>query len=244
MDENKRPTGRVDGSVGSLAYLHLSDESLDSVLGHIGQLGVSAMEGWDAAGTTLVEGDRVATFGRTDPTVDAIDQYQYDSKSGPCVDAMQSAEVNYFDGESDKPAWRQFRELAAEHNVYSVVSFPLKVKDQRVGALNFYSKERDALRPGQREEGMLFAAQAAVTLSNAKAFAEKGAELEQLKEGLETRTMIGQATGLLMGQEGLTSEEAFEKLVHLSQNTNVKLREIAHRYVEVWEDQVKKADKN
>ncbi|MDQ3954564.1 MAG: GAF and ANTAR domain-containing protein [Actinomycetota bacterium] len=205
---------------------------------------MSALEGWDAAGTTLVEGDKVATFGRTDPSVDAIDQYQYDSKSGPCVDAMHSAEVNYFDGQSDKPTWRQFREVAAENDVYSVVSFPLKVKDQRVGALNFYSKERDALRPGQREEGMLFAAQAAVTLSNAKAFAQKGAELEQLKEGLETRTMIGQATGLLMGQEGLTSEEAFQKLIHLSQNTNVKLREIAHRYVEVWEGQVNGADKS
>lgn len=244
MDDKKRPTGRVEEFIGSLAGLHLSNETLDSDLGHIGQLGVDALEGWDAAGTTLVEDDRVATFGRTHPSVDVIDQYQYDRKSGPCVDAMRSGEVNYFDGESDKPAWRQFREVAAENNIYSVVSFPLRVKDQRVGALNFYSKERDALRPGQREEGMLFAAQAAVTLSNVKAFAQKGTELEQLKEGLETRTMIGQATGLLMGQEGLTSEEAFQKLVHLSQNTNVKLREIAHRYVEVWESQVKGADKN
>jgi transcriptional regulator with GAF, ATPase, and Fis domain len=237
MDDQHRPTGRIERPINSLAELELSDQTLDSVLGHIGDLGVTALEGWDAAGTTLVEGDKVATFGRTHPTVDVIDQYQYDSKSGPCVDASKG-DIHYFDGESDKPSWRQFREVAAENNVYSVVSFPLKIKDQMVGALNFYSKERDALRPGQREEGMLFAAQASVTLSNAKAFADKSAELDQLKEGLQTRTMIGQATGLLMGQEGLSSDEAFQKLVHLSQNTNVKLREIAQRYVETWENRV------
>lgn len=243
MDEHQRATGQMQRPVNSLADLHMSDETLDSVLAHIGNLGVDALEGWDAAGTTLVEGDKLATFGPTHPSVDVIDQYQYDSKSGPCVDAMQG-ELNYFDGESDKPSWRQFKEVAAENNVYSVVSFPLKVKDERVGALNFYSKERDALRPGQREEGTQFAAQAVVTLSNAIALAQKDAELDQLKEGLQTRTMIGQATGLLMGQEGLSSDEAFQKLVHLSQNTNVKLREIAQRYVETWEGRMQDTDKS
>lgn len=60
----------------------------------------------------------------------------------------------------------------------------------------------------------------------------------QLEEALVTRTTIGQAVGLLMAQEALTSEEAFAKLVHVSQNANLKLREIAQRYVEAWEDKV------
>jgi AmiR/NasT family two-component response regulator len=42
-----------------------------------------------------------------------------------------------------------------------------------------------------------------------------------------------------MAQEGLTSDEAFQKLVFVSQNANVKLREIAQRYVETWEKKVK-----
>jgi AmiR/NasT family two-component response regulator len=39
-----------------------------------------------------------------------------------------------------------------------------------------------------------------------------------------------------MAQEALTSEEAFQKLVQISQKTNVKLREIAAGYVEAWEN--------
>jgi AmiR/NasT family two-component response regulator len=44
---------------------------------------------------------------------------------------------------------------------------------------------------------------------------------------------------LLMAQEGLTSEEAFQKLVSVSQHANVKLRDIAERYVHSWEEKAK-----
>ena len=229
-----RPEGQLEQRVASLAEINLSEETLDSILEHIGRLGVEALEGWEAAATTLVEHDRVATYGSTSERIDPIDQAQYDAGRGPCVDALEG-DVQYFDGTDIEPRWRQFAESAAEAGIYSVVSFPLRLGDDVIGALNFYSNERDALRTGQREEGLLFAGQAAVAVANARAFSSLGVQIEQLEEGLQTRTMIGQATGLLMAQEGLTSEEAFQKLVTVSQNANVKLREIAQRYVEAWE---------
>ncbi len=235
---SQRPTGRVERSVNSLAELRLSEHTLDEILAHIGRLGVRALEGWDAAATTLVEGNKVATFGATDDRVMPLDQSQYDTGKGPCVAAL-GGEVHYFDGASDQPRWRQFAEAAADVDVYSTVSFPLQLDGEVMGALNFYSRERDALRTGQREEGLLYAAGAASALANAKEFLARGTQIEQLEEGLQTRTMIGQATGLLMAQEGLTSEEAFQKLVKVSQTANVKLRDIAERYVRTWEERAR-----
>ena len=230
-----RPAGHVRQKVGSLADLRHSSETLDSILGHIGRLGVEALDGWEAAGASLVEGNRVATFGSTSEKVDVVDRGQYDGGRGPCVDAL-GGQVQYFDGDEIKPEWRQFAEAAGDAGIYSVVSFPLMVENEVVGAINFYSGERQALRPGQREEGLLFAAQGAVAVSNLRDFMSKQAEVEQLSEGIKTRTVIGQATGLLMSQESLSSEEAFQKLVQISQQTNVKLREIAAGYVATWED--------
>jgi GAF domain-containing protein len=235
----ERPEGTISKTVSSLAELHLADETLDSIVGHIGRLGVEALDGWDAVGTTLVEGRRIATFGINDERVNPVDQMQYDTGAGPCVDAMKQGETHYFDGSVEEPRWRDFAQAAADAGVYSVVSFPLRLDDEVIGALNFYSSERDALRQGQLEEGWLFAGQAAVAISNAKEFTNLGAQVEQLKEGLQTRAMIGQATGLLMAQEGLTSEEAFQKLVSVSQHANVKLRDIAERYVHSWEEKAK-----
>ena len=48
--------------------------------------------------------------------------------------------------------------------------------------------------------------------------------------------MIGQATGLLMAQHGVTADEAFQMMVTASQHANIKLRDIARRYVEAWEE--------
>ena len=238
---SERPVGQVERSISSLAELHLPDETLDSVLLHIGRLGVDALEGWDAVAASIVEGNKVATYGTTDERINQVDQAQYDTGRGPCVDAMKSGESRYFDGTAVAPEWRLFAESAADVEVYSVVSFPMKIDDTNLGALNFYSRERDALRPGQTEDGWVFASQAAVALSNVRTMASKAAEVEQLEEGLKTRTLIGQATGLLMAQEGLTSEESFQKLVTVSQNANMKLRDIAARYVETWEGRVKKS---
>lgn len=234
MQEQQRATGLADKSINSLADIHLSNETLDSIVGHVCTLGVATLEGWKAAAATLVEGDKVATFGTTDKSINELDQAQYDSGRGPCVDALQG-DTQYLDGTSIPPQWRHFAERAADLGIYSVMSFPMKVGEETLGALNFYSAERDAMRKGHREEGLLFAAQAAVTLANARAFRDRSRQVEQLEDGLQTRTMIGQATGLLMAQEGLTSQESFQKLVAVSQNANIKLRDIARRYVEAWE---------
>jgi hypothetical protein len=111
----------------------------------------------------------------------------------------------------------------------------MQMDGEVVGAINFYSDERDALRSGQREEGSFFAAQAAVTLGNAKALITAEQQSSQLREALETRTMIGQATGLLMAQEGLSADEAFQRLVKVSQTSNIKLRDIAQHYLATWQ---------
>jgi GAF domain-containing protein len=231
----ERAEGRVERPLNSLAELQLSGATLDSIAFRIGEAGVATLSGWHACAASIAAGDRIATFGATDPDVNSVDQHQYDTMKGPCVDAMRGGRMTYYDGTNDEPRWRQFAQAAADADVYSVVSFPLTLDGDVLGALNFYSKEREALREGQREEGQLFAAQAAVAIANTKAYSDKAAQVEQLEEALKTRTLIGQATGLLMGQEGLTSEEAFQKLVQVSQKSNVKLRDIAHRYVEVWE---------
>ena len=58
---------------------------------------------------------------------------------------------------------------------------------------------------------------------------------DHLNQALLTRTVIGKAVGILMGQEGLTSEAAFERLKTLSQNSNVKLRDVAQDFVDAFE---------
>lgn len=235
---SERAKGRIDENITALSDLVFSKETLDSVMLHIGRLGLASMDGWDAAGVTLGHKGAVETFGSTDGSVDRVDQVQYDDPgNGPCVDAMIEGKVHYLsDAEADE-RWPRFSEAALQEGIRSVLSIPLK-DGESFGALNFYARRPDPLQKGQLQNAELFAAQAAVVLLNARAQASQDQLIAQLNEGLSTRTLIGQATGLLMAQEGLSSQEAFAKLVHISQTSNIKLRDLAQRFVSAWEDQL------
>lgn len=52
-------------------------------------------------------------------------------------------------------------------------------------------------------------------------------EVRHLQAALASRTVIGQAVGLVMARRGLSSDDAFAELVQLSQQRNTRLREVA-----------------
>ena len=64
------------------------------------------------------------------------------------------------------------------------------------------------------------------------------AEAAGLREGMESRTVIGQAQGLLMARLGITADEAFARLVRESQARNIKVREVARSLVEDAQNQL------
>ncbi len=56
-------------------------------------------------------------------------------------------------------------------------------------------------------------------------------ENQQLREALVSRATIDQAKGILMTAHGGTPEQAFARLVVMSQNTNVPLKDVARAIV-------------
>ncbi len=56
-------------------------------------------------------------------------------------------------------------------------------------------------------------------------------EIDGLRRALESRTVIGQAIGILMTQERLTAEGGFSYLVERSSRLNVKVRDVAAEIV-------------
>ncbi|MFJ8823717.1 ANTAR domain-containing protein [Streptomyces sp. NPDC102467] len=109
--------------------------------------------------------------------------------------------------------------------VRSVLALRLRTDRNRLTALVLYGR-----KPGGHDEaslrvGRMLAAHVSVAHDSATV-------QEQLTEAMRTRDLIGQATGLLMAREGVDAAEAFAHLVRASQQQNVKLRELAQRYVD------------
>jgi ANTAR domain len=71
----------------------------------------------------------------------------------------------------------------------------------------------------------------AESLNISSRVAELEAEIAQLKDALKRRQQIGVAVGLLAQRFAISPERAWSLLVRLSQNGNVKVREIAEAVI-------------
>ncbi|HXA32370.1 MAG TPA: GAF and ANTAR domain-containing protein, partial [Acidimicrobiales bacterium] len=154
-----------------------------------------------------------------------VDKLQSETGEGPCVDAIQDHEVFQTGRLSEEARWPNFSHRASrESGVESILSFRLFIEEDTLGSLNLYSSHRDAFDQHDVAFGAVFAAHAAVAWSTARV-------IDNLRKGLQTRELIGEAVGILMARQDLSETEAFDVLKRASQRLNVKLRLIAEGVV-------------
>jgi AmiR/NasT family two-component response regulator len=78
----------------------------------------------------------------------------------------------------------------------------------------------------------VFAGYAAVAVANITSYANAVNEATNLRTALESRAVIEQAKGIIMTRDPCTEAEAFEILRRISQQRNVKLRDLAQTLVD------------
>ncbi len=164
----------------------------------------------------------------TDELVRACDQAQYETRQGPCLDAVYEQRTVRLSDMRIEERWPEFTKRAAELGIATMLCFQLFVEGDNLGALNLYSQTTGAFDDESEHVGLLFASHASVAMAGAQRH-------EQLDRALATRDLIGRATGILMERHKLTSEQAFTLLIRASQITNIKLRDIADRLVTTGE---------
>jgi GAF domain-containing protein len=225
-----------------LAALHralLDDESLEDALGRVAAISLRTLPGCDGAGVSLVDREKVTTAAATDDRVKAVDSEQYRTGEGPCLEAIRKGASFIVESMVDDKRWPEFGPRAAKNGIFSSLSMPLQVRDRTLGALNLYSRKLSGFSSDDEKTATLFAAEASVALANAHAFDQVRAAANQLEEGLKSSRTIGLAMGILVEREHCTEEEAFDMLRVISQNTNIKLRDVAQQLVEATKGQGK-----
>lgn len=208
-----------------------------AVLGDVAEFARQAIPGVDGAGVTLIDswGDTpsIETWAVTAEFVEDIDRVQYvDLHEGPCITCMQSRRSTVSGSLGSDNRWPRFGGRVARLGVHSALSLPLVVGEQVIGAVNSYAHSRDAFAEHAVQLGSQFAGPAAVSVYNAQLLAAARDRAEQLQHALGSRAVIDQAIGIIRSRSGGSAEEAFDRLVRMSQAENAKLRVIAERLVE------------
>lgn len=224
---SEAPTAPDRGrALAGLSRITLAGQPLTATLGRIAELALETLPEIAAASVTLLERGTARSVGVTGPLAAELDERQYETGFGPCMEAALSGEQVLVEHTADQAVHRDFAALARHLGVTSVLAVGLPLDHRVVGSLNLYCTgpapdERD------RELATEFARHAAVVADNAAEYAGVTELVGHLRTALESRAVIEQAKGILMHRHGCTADEAFGRLATESQNQGRKLREVA-----------------
>lgn len=190
------------------------------------QLLVQNVQACDAASISLVFGkQRVDTPAASDELAATGDRLQAELGEGPALDTLWDHETVYVPDLAADTRWPRWGpRLTQSTGTRSVLTFRLFTIKHVIGALSMYSRQPDAFGDEDKAEGLALAAHIAIAVLAAQ-------RLDQFQTALDSRTVIGQACGLLMERYDVDAVRAFALLTRLSSTQNVKMRDVAAELV-------------
>jgi GAF domain-containing protein len=212
--------------------LDAAEVRLNRLVNLILETAVEAL-GFSAATISARHAEGVSTVGATDQRLIELDDAQYHG-GGPCVAVLDECEPIFLEDTADaEDRWQHFAWTAAHLGVHSTLSVHIPTDgDQVAASLNLYARERLQLSDRQLRLATSYAEQLAATLQGVDAYRSTARIAQNMAEAMRTRAVIEQAKGMIMADERIGAEEAFERLTTLSQHANVKLRDVARELVE------------
>lgn len=217
---------------GELAGLLVGEESVQTTLNRVADLAVRLVPGCDVGAVTVRQDGGFTTETSTDALAVAIDEEQYRTGEGPCLDAIRQSRTFRVDRCSAEERWPRFCAHAREHGIESFLAVPISVRGETIGALNLYSRDPDGFTNVDADVMRLFSGAAGKALANAQVYRSALRLVDQLQDALDSRAVIEQAKGILMVRERISADAAFALLAATSQRSNRKLREVAQQVVD------------
>jgi GAF domain-containing protein len=209
----------------------LNTQSVEQFLHEMAVLAARLVSGGLSCGMTMQSDGRPVTVACSDEVAARVDEVQYELDDGPCLHAMRDGHVVRIEDTAEKARWPEFEAQAAANGIRSCLALPLSADGKPVGALNLYAPDVSAFGPAEARRVENFAENASGALTLAVRLASHAALIEQLLSSVTSRTVIDQALGIIMARGKCTQDRAFGILRSASQNSNVKLRDIASAVV-------------
>ncbi|MEU8900946.1 GAF and ANTAR domain-containing protein [Nocardia sp. NPDC048505] len=217
--------------MSELTALLLSTSDIESALRQLATVASRMLPGKPMAGVSLKRADDTVTVGATGAEASRVDELQYQQRTGPCLEAMHTAEPVSVPDVARENRWGDYPARVMAHGIRSIYAQPLLADGKPIGSLNLYATAPNGFDEQTRWAIKLTGEHTSVLLSTALAVARQNDRTAQLRAALASRSLIDQALGIVMGQRGCTRAQAFDILRSASQHRNIKLTAIAREII-------------
>ena len=186
-----------------------------------------------AAGIVLGDGSgALRVFASSSEQTRLLELLQLEADVGPCLQAYRTGTAVLVDDLTVATCrWPAVAERAAEYGFRSVSALPLRLRDERVGALNLFRTETGPLAPTDVAVGQALADVAAVGILHQRIVTKSELINQQLQTALSTRVVIEQAKGVLAERGSLDMDQAFNLLRDHARRTRQHLADVARAVV-------------
>jgi GAF domain-containing protein len=190
----------------------------------------------DAAAVGLLLADQrgqLEFLAASDENAKLLELFQVQTKEGPCLDAFRTATpVVNADLADAAGRWPRFAPRATAAGFRSVHAFPMRLRNQVIGALNvFGSAPGPSLGDTDVPIVQALADIAAIGLLQERAIRRGELLTEQLQGALNSRIVIEQAKGAIAQSRGVSVDEAFTLIRDYARAGNHRISEIAYTIV-------------
>jgi GAF domain-containing protein len=226
-DVSAVPSLDLSAALNQMSGLVLSRETVDSALHLVTRLAATTTAGTMGSGVTVVDEFGKRSKAASNQASEQADALQYELDEGPCLTAWARRELVRIDDTTTDSRWPRWNAAVQALGVRSVVSAPLVMDGEAIGAMKVYCERPMNYGPHDEQIMRLLAEQAAILLSNSQSLREARRLSRQLTGALASRDTVAQAVGVLLGRGAGSAREAFATLAVAARQTHRPVEEIA-----------------
>jgi GAF domain-containing protein len=189
--------------------------------------------GADTAGV-LVRVDRgLELMAATSHKAVELELYQAQIHDGPCVETIEKGESIAVAGEAALSGrWSDFGRSMAAAGFETVLASPMRWQERVIGGLNLFWSTSRTPSHEERDLAQAFADIATLALMQSAATDNPDSVAQRLRIALRGRVVIERAKGVLAQTDDLEMDEAFARLVAVSDRTARPLSQVAQEILD------------
>jgi len=167
----------------------------------------------DGAGLMLADAEHhLRNVAVSDERLARLEELQVRHQEGPCIAAFDDKALVAAQDLGEDRRWPFFSDAAVAQGIRAVLASPLPYNQDAVGVVTVLSEDRHPWSAEAELALLAFTDLAALLIASMMIGQQQSELATQLQSALNTRAVIEQAKGVLMGQQGVSAHAAYEQL--------------------------------
>jgi GAF domain-containing protein len=167
----------------------------------------------DGAGLMLADAEHhLRNVAVSDERLGRLEELQVRHQEGPCIAAFDDKALVAAQDLAEDRRWPIFSDAAVAQGIRAVLASPLPYNQDAVGVVTVLSEDRHPWSAEAELALLAFTDLAALLIASMMIGQQQSELATQLQSALNSRAVIEQAKGVLIGQQGLSAHAAYEQL--------------------------------